>query len=65
MTSDIRVKGFFKARMIEDIGASIEDRTLSVKDFFKNEAIHKHLDDFIESYLVPTEEKNIGTGAFK
>ena len=34
MTSDIRIKGFFKARMIEDIGASIEDKKVNIKDFY-------------------------------
>jgi hypothetical protein len=34
MTSDIRIKGFFKARMIEDIGAVIEDKKVNIKDFY-------------------------------
>jgi hypothetical protein len=58
MTSDI-VKGFFKARSIVD---EIEDTSsimrVNYRDVTKDENVSKFIHEFIDSYLVPFEEKN-------
>ena len=60
LTSEI-VKGYFHAKSIINEEFDFDDlEKINYRDLTKNDTVNRYAGDFIETYIVPFEEKNAG-----